>query len=63
MILVFSHSPIQGSQFGCSLDSTGGGLLDVDVDDAVVADVLFCVEGDGGEGDGFAGPPADALEG
>lgn len=63
MVVVWSISPVQDSLFGGSLDSASGGLVDVDVGDAGFVDVLLDGEGDGGEVDGFALEPADALEG
>jgi hypothetical protein len=38
-------------------------LVDVNMDVAGVVGVLLYMQGDGCEGDGFACPPADALEG
>ena len=63
MVLVWSISPIQDTLLRGALDSTGGGLVDVDVGDARFVDVLLDGEGDGGQVDGFALEPADALEG
>ena len=62
VIIVCVLNPVEGAQLGRAFDAAGSGLLDVDVG-YVVFGVLLCVEGDGGEGDGFAGPPADALKG
>lgn len=63
MVLVWSISPIQDTLLRGALDSTGGRLVDVDVGDAGFVNVLLDGEGDGGEVDGFALEPADALEG
>lgn len=54
VVLVWSISPIQDTLLSGSLDSAGGGLVDVDVGDAGFVDVLLDGEGDGGEADGFA---------
>lgn len=63
MVLVWSIRPIQDTLLRGSLDSAGGGLVDVDVGDTGFVDVLLDGEGDGGKVDGFALEPADALEG
>jgi hypothetical protein len=55
--------PVEFTDFGGALDAAGRGLLDINVGVPVVSGVLFAVQGDGREGDGFAGYPADALEG
>jgi len=62
VVIVCVLDPVERAQLGRAFDAAGCGLLDVDVG-YVVFGVLLCVEGDGGEGDGFACPPADALEG
>jgi len=62
MVFVFAEFPVQCSELGCAFDTPGCSLVDVDVGDTVLG-VLFYVEGDGCETDGFAGDPANALEG
>lgn len=62
VVIVRMLDPIECAELGRAFDAAGSRLLDVDVG-YVVFGVLLCVEGDGGEGDGFAGPPADALKG
>jgi len=63
VVVVRAFGPVELAEFGGAFDAASSGLLDVDVCVPVLRGVLFAVESDGGEGDGFAGQPADALEG
>ncbi len=63
MVLVLADLPIELAVLGGTLDAAGGRLLNVDVDVAAVVGVLLDVESDGGEANGFARPPANALQG
>ena len=61
MIFVRANYPIECSIFRGTFESTGRRLINVDVWNLVFVNVLFDVESDGGEGDGFARKPAYAL--
>lgn len=62
MILVWSVSPVQDALLTGTLDASRGGLVDVDVHDAI-GGVFLDVEGNGSHADGLALEPANALEG
>ena len=55
--------PVEFPVFGGAFDAARGGLVDVDVGYVLVVLVVLYVQGNGREADGFACPPADALEG
>lgn len=61
--MVLPELPVELSKLCCALDATGCGLLDVDVGVSFFVEVLLDVQIDSCEADGFALPPADALEG
>ncbi len=64
-----AFAPVQDAVLVGGADAAGGDLGDVDVDGRVggggggVRGVLADGQGDGGEGDGFAEEPGEALEG
>lgn len=57
MVVVLAFGPVQDPDLGGAFYAAGGGLVDVDVGEGCVGGVLvlFYVEVDGGEADGFAG--------
>lgn len=57
-----TRNPIESSEFGCTFDTAGCRLIDVDVWSVVFIDVLFDMQSDCCEGDGFTGPPTYALK-
>lgn len=65
MVVVRARGVVERALLASALDAARGGLLDVDVRDGRggVVGVLLDGEGDGGEADGFASEPTEALEG
>lgn len=61
-VAVLAVLVVEGAVLGRALDAARRRLLDVDVRQARVVRVLLGVEADGGEADGLAREPADALE-
>lgn len=62
VVIVLALHPVEDPDLGRAFDAASCGLLDVDVCGAGFV-VLFHIQGDGCETDGFTGEPADALEG
>ena len=54
-VLVLAHGPVERALFGRAAEAAGGDLRDVDVGCAGGVGGLGDGEGDGGQGDGFAG--------
>lgn len=63
VVIVLALYPIECADLAGAFDTTGRGLVDIDVGETCIIDVLLYVEGDSCEGDGFTGEPADALQG
>ena len=61
VVAVGAILPVQCAQLSGALDAAGGGLVDVDVRNAI--GVLLHVQSDGSPGDGAAHHPANALQG
>jgi len=62
MILMFAFLPIQRAVLSRAFNTTGRGLLDVDVC-SIIFGILLYAQRNGREANGFPCPPSDALEG
>lgn len=62
-VAVGARGPVEHALLGGALEAAGEGLVDDDFGDAGVGGDLARVLGDGGDADGLAHEPGDALEG